>query len=143
MILHICESVFRKSFNENVEVFSVRRMIRNNTHFRIDNCGLGILCLQYPISIRVWGIVSFISNRVFPQHGILLRVLSSTTMTASNLPVSAANIGLPLLATASCAAWNSTAMATSLSRATNLAVSLYLSVASKNNHLLIVRLCIK
>ena len=28
-----CESVFRKSFNENVEVFFVRRMARNNTHF--------------------------------------------------------------------------------------------------------------
>ena len=39
LTLHICESVFRKSFNENVEVFFVRRAIRNNTHFRIDTCG--------------------------------------------------------------------------------------------------------
>ena len=28
-----CESVFRKSFLENVVVFFIGRMIRNNTHF--------------------------------------------------------------------------------------------------------------
>ena len=65
-----CESVFRKSLSENVEVFLIRRAIRNNTHFRIDNCGWGILCLRYPISIRVWGIVSFISSQVFPQPSL-------------------------------------------------------------------------
>ena len=31
-----CESVFRKSFVENVEVFLIIRTERNNTHFRID-----------------------------------------------------------------------------------------------------------
>ena len=30
-----CESVFRKSSNENVEVFLIRRTARNNTHFRV------------------------------------------------------------------------------------------------------------
>ena len=54
LTLHICESVFRKSLIENVEVFLIRRAIRNNTHFRIDNCGWGVLRLRYPISIRVW-----------------------------------------------------------------------------------------
>ena len=39
LTLHICESVFRKSLSENVEVFIIRRAIRNNTHFRIDTCG--------------------------------------------------------------------------------------------------------
>ena len=34
-----CESVFRKSLHENVEVFKTSRTIRNNTHFRIDTCG--------------------------------------------------------------------------------------------------------
>ena len=34
-----CESVFRKSLHENVEVFKTSRTIRNNTHFRIDNHG--------------------------------------------------------------------------------------------------------
>ena len=62
-----CESVFRKSFSENVEVFLGRRMARNNTHFRIDTCGRAYSVPRYPISIRVWGIVSFISTRVFPQ----------------------------------------------------------------------------
>ena len=33
-----CESVFRKSLHENVEVFLAIRTIRNNTHFRIDSC---------------------------------------------------------------------------------------------------------
>ena len=62
-----CESVFRKSFLENVVVFLIRRMARNNTHFRIDTCGRSRSAYPYPISIRVWGIVSFISNRVLPQ----------------------------------------------------------------------------
>ena len=62
-----CESVFRKSLSENVEVFLIRRAIRNNTHFRIDPCGRSRSVYPYPISIRVWGIVSFISNWVFPQ----------------------------------------------------------------------------
>ena len=39
LTLAICESVFRKSFSENVEVFLGRRIRRNNTHFRIDPCG--------------------------------------------------------------------------------------------------------
>ena len=30
-----CESVFRKSLTENVVVFMIRRMARNNTHFRV------------------------------------------------------------------------------------------------------------
>ena len=34
-----CESVFRKSYTENVEVFKTSRTMRNNTHFRIDTCG--------------------------------------------------------------------------------------------------------
>ena len=34
-----CESVFRKSFSENVVVFLIRGMARNNTHFRIDTSG--------------------------------------------------------------------------------------------------------
>ena len=55
-----CESVFRKSANENVEVFSTGWTIRNNTHFRIDTCGRSHSAYPYPISIRVWGIVSFI-----------------------------------------------------------------------------------
>ena len=55
-----CESVFRKSANENVEVFSTGWTIRNNTHFRIDTCGRSHFAYPYPISIRVWGIVSFI-----------------------------------------------------------------------------------
>ena len=55
-----CESVFRKSANENVEVFSTGWTIRNNTHFRIDTCGRSRSAYPYPISIRVWGIVSFI-----------------------------------------------------------------------------------
>ena len=62
-----CESVFRKSLSENVEVFLIRRAIRNNTHFRIDTCGRSRSAYPYPMSIRVWGIVSFISNWVFPQ----------------------------------------------------------------------------
>ena len=55
-----CESVFRKSFSENVEVFLIIRAERNNTHFRIDTCGRSRSAYLYPISIRVWGIVSFI-----------------------------------------------------------------------------------
>ncbi len=55
-----CESVFRKSANENVEVFSTGWTIRNNAHFRIDTCGRSRSAYPYPISIRVWGIVSFI-----------------------------------------------------------------------------------
>ena len=33
LALHICESVFRKSFSENVEVFLGRRMIRTALTF--------------------------------------------------------------------------------------------------------------
>ena len=33
LMLHIVKVFFRKSFNENVEVFFVRRMARSNTHF--------------------------------------------------------------------------------------------------------------
>ena len=62
-----CESVFRRSLLENVEVFKTSRTIRNNTHFRIDTCGRLHSAYPYPISIRVWGIVSFISSQVFPQ----------------------------------------------------------------------------
>ena len=65
-----CESVFRKSLTENVVVFMIRRMARNNTHFRIDLCGWVYSTSQYPISIRVWGIVSFVSNRVLPQPSV-------------------------------------------------------------------------
>ena len=61
-----CESVFRKSLLENVEVFFAIRARRNNTHFRIDTCGRSHSAYPYPISIRVWGIVSFIFYRVFP-----------------------------------------------------------------------------
>ena len=60
LILHIVKVFFRKSANENVEVFSTGWTIRNNTHFRIDTCGRSHSAYPYPISIRVWGIVSFI-----------------------------------------------------------------------------------
>ena len=63
MTLHICESVFRKSFVENVEVFLIIRAERNNTHFRIDTCGRSRSAYPYPISIRVWGIVSSIYDQ--------------------------------------------------------------------------------
>ena len=65
-----CESVFRKSANENVEVFSTGWTIRNNTHFRIDTCGRSRSAYPYPISIRVWGIVSFIA--IGSYHNLLL-----------------------------------------------------------------------
>ena len=58
-----CESVFRKSFSENVEVFLIIRAERNNTHFRIDTCGRSRSAYPYPISIRVWGIVSSIYDQ--------------------------------------------------------------------------------
>ena len=58
-----CESVFRKSFVENVEVFLIIRAERNNTHFRIDTCGRSRSAYPYPISIRVWGIVSSIYDQ--------------------------------------------------------------------------------
>ena len=58
-----CESVFRKSFVENVEVFLIIRTERNNTHFRIDTCGRSRSAYPYPISIRVWGIVSSIYDQ--------------------------------------------------------------------------------
>ena len=58
-----CESVFRKSFVENVEVFLIIRTERNNTHFRIDTCGRSHSAYPYPISIRVWGIVSSIYDQ--------------------------------------------------------------------------------
>ncbi len=33
LTLHIVKVFFRKSFSENVEVFLIGRMARNNTHF--------------------------------------------------------------------------------------------------------------
>ena len=68
IVITYCESVFRESLLENVEVFKTSRTIRNNTHFRIDTCGWSRSA--YPISIRVWGIVSFSLARVFPQPSI-------------------------------------------------------------------------
>ena len=40
--------------------FLIWRIARNNTHFRIDTCDRSHSAYPYPISIRVWGIVSFI-----------------------------------------------------------------------------------
>ena len=54
---------FRKSFVENVEVFLIIRAERNNTHFRIDTCDRSRSAYPYPISIRVWGIVSSIYDQ--------------------------------------------------------------------------------
>ena len=65
--LHICESVFRKSLHENVEVFLAKgRTEQHSLSYRY--LWTGTFCVPwYPISIRVWGIVSFILARVFPQ----------------------------------------------------------------------------
>ena len=63
LTLHIVKVFFRKSFVENVEVFLIIRAERNNTHFRIDTCGWSCSAYPYPISIRVWGIVSSIYDQ--------------------------------------------------------------------------------
>ena len=57
--LHICESVFRKSLHENVEVFLAKgRTEQHSLSYRY--LWTGTFCVpRYPISIRVWGIVSF------------------------------------------------------------------------------------
>ena len=73
-----CESVFRKSFNENVEVFFIGKTSRNNTRLRVDYCDRAHSAAQYPISIRVWGIVSSISYRVFPQPSLRYTGTGST-----------------------------------------------------------------
>lgn len=65
--LHI-ESVFALSFQENVEVFNESKDTTDNTHScyrQGEVCPNGHACA--PISIRVWGIASFILIRVFPQ----------------------------------------------------------------------------
>ena len=51
------ESVFALSYVENVAVFNESRTT-NSTHSCLDY-GMGFL-YPYPISIRVWGIASFI-----------------------------------------------------------------------------------
>ena len=65
-----CESVFRKSLHENVEVFRAKgRTEQHSLSFRY--LWTGTFCVpRYPISIRVWGIVSFVSNRVLPQPSV-------------------------------------------------------------------------
>ena len=63
------ESVFALSLTENVEVFKKQR--DNEQHsFLFRLCGKGMLCPTYLISIRVWGIVSFIVVKVFPQPSV-------------------------------------------------------------------------
>mgnify|MGYP006331431433 CR=1 FL=1 len=69
-----------------------------------------------------------------PQHGILLRVIATTTMTVSSLSVSTAPVGLHLLtATTSTSrtTCSSAEMATSFRRATTIARAVGLSVVSK------------
>ena len=61
------ESVFALSLTENVEVFN-NNGTTNSTHSCLDN-GMGFL-YPYPISIRVWGIASFIVVKVLPQPSV-------------------------------------------------------------------------
>ena len=62
-----CESVFRKSLHENVEVF-LAKVCTEQHSLSYRYLWTGTFCVpRYPISIRVWGIVPFISTRVFPQ----------------------------------------------------------------------------
>ena len=73
-----CESVFRKSLHENVEVFLAKgRTEQHSLSYRY--LWTGTFCVpRYSISIRVWGIVSFISNRVLPQPSVRWTKVSST-----------------------------------------------------------------
>ena len=77
------------------------------------------------------------------QHGTLLRVIATATLAVSAVSVTVATIGLPLLAATTRTACTSTTMATSVRLATTIARAATQSAVSKNNHLLIVRLCIK
>ena len=74
------------------------------------------------------------ASHLLPQHGILLRVIATTTMTVSSLSVATAPVGLHLLtATTSTSrtTCSSAAMATSFRRDTTIARAVGLSVVSK------------
>ena len=73
------------------------------------------------------------ASHLLPQLGILLRVIATTTMAVSSMSVTAASIGLPLLAASARTTCSSTTMATSVRLAATLARSATQSVVSKNN----------
>ena len=73
------------------------------------------------------------ASHLLPQHGILFRVVATTTMAVSSMSVPAATIGLPLLTAAPRTPCTSATMATSIRLATPIARTATQSAVSKNN----------
>ena len=82
-------------------------------------------------TVQIEGCLS--ASHHLPQLGILLRVIATTSMAVSAMSVSAATIGLPLLAATSRTTCTSTTMVTSIRRTASIARTVNLSVVSKNN----------
>ena len=73
------------------------------------------------------------ASHLLPQLGILLRVIATTTMAVSAMSVTAATIGLPLLAATTRSTCTSAAMAASIRLTSAIARAATQSVVSKNN----------